>query len=56
MSKVDLSQALHLLLQGKLVAVPTETVYGLAAIYDSTQALKEVFQRKERPLFDPLIL
>jgi len=42
--------------QGQLVAIPTETVYGLAAPINSDELLKKIFQLKERPLFDPLIV
>ena len=39
-----------------MVAIPTETVYGLAAnIYDE-EAVKEIFELKQRPLFNPLIV
>lgn len=44
------------LLAGELVAVPTETVYGLAAnVFDET-ACTEIFRAKGRPAFDPLIV
>lgn len=38
------------------MALPTETVYGLAASIHSESALKSVFTTKGRPLFDPLIV
>ena len=44
------------LASGGLVAVPTETVYGLAAKASSDDALKQVFALKGRPYFDPLIV
>ncbi len=56
MSLVSLEQATHLLKQGDVVAVPTETVYGLAALINNEAALKNIFQIKQRPLFDPLIV
>ena len=40
----------------KLVAMPTETVYGLAAPYDDLGLVHKIFQLKNRPLFDPLIV
>lgn len=52
MSKVAL-EAFH---QGRLVALPTETVYGLAAPIDKPDLLKKIFSLKERPFFDPLIV
>lgn len=41
---------------GNPVAIPTETVYGLAAPIDKVDVLKKIFSLKERPLFDPLIV
>src|SRR5580704_2709389 len=41
---------------GKPVAIPTETVYGLAAIIDKAKAIKAVFEMKNRPLDHPLIV
>lgn len=41
---------------GRLVAMPTETVYGLAAKINLPEAIKMVFQTKGRPSFDPLIV
>lgn len=42
--------------RGLLVALPTETVYGLAAPIDQPELLKKIFSLKERPFFDPLIV
>jgi L-threonylcarbamoyladenylate synthase len=52
----DLSPALAALAAGKLAAIPTETVYGLAADALDAKAVLAIFQRKERPTFDPLIV
>jgi L-threonylcarbamoyladenylate synthase len=41
---------------GKLVAMPTETVYGLAADARSERAVAAIFEAKERPRFNPLIV
>lgn len=41
---------------GELVAVPTETVYGLAANALDAQACRKIFRAKGRPLYDPLIV
>ncbi len=49
-------RAADLLLAGEVVALPTETVYGLAADARSPQAAANVFEAKERPTFDPLIV
>ena len=48
--------ALELLGAGYPVALPTETVYGLAADALNVNAVLRIFQCKERPLFDPLIV
>lgn len=45
-----------LLEQGQLVAIPTETVYGLAANALDKTAVIEIFNAKQRPSFDPLIV
>jgi L-threonylcarbamoyladenylate synthase len=42
--------------EGKLVAFPTETVYGLGANALDPQAVARIFEAKERPSFDPLIV
>lgn len=48
--------AAQFLREGKLVAIPTETVYGLAALASDQKAVLSVFEAKKRPSFDPLIL
>ena len=48
--------AADLLLKGKLVAIPTETVYGLAANALNQNAVLSIFEAKQRPFFDPLII
>ena len=52
----DLTLAAELLLQGKLVAVPTETVYGLAADATQPHAVLKIFEAKGRPADHPLIV
>lgn len=52
----DISKAKHLLEQGALVAIPTETVYGLAGNALDHNAIVNIFQVKARPHFDPLIV
>ncbi len=42
--------------EGKLVAFPTETVYGLGANAFNPLAVAKIFELKERPSFDPLII
>ncbi len=52
----DILFAANNLKQGKLVAIPTETVYGLAANAFNEGAIKAVFAAKNRPNYDPLIV
>lgn len=52
----QLETAVALLLEGELVAFPTETVYGLGAIATSEEAVKKVYQAKGRPSDNPLIV
>jgi len=49
-------QAAQALAEGRLVAFPTETVYGLGADARNAQAVAAVFAAKERPRFNPLIV
>lgn len=48
--------AARCLRDGGVVGMPTETVYGLAAVFTDAAAVARVFAVKERPLFDPLIV
>jgi L-threonylcarbamoyladenylate synthase len=50
------SEAVALLRDGGTVALPTETVYGLAAAALNPAAVAHIFEAKERPRFDPLIV
>jgi L-threonylcarbamoyladenylate synthase len=52
----DLDKAVAILRAGGLVAIPTETVYGLAANALDEDAVLSIFQVKNRPTFDPLIV
>jgi L-threonylcarbamoyladenylate synthase len=52
----DRVAAVELLRKGDLVALPTETVYGLAADALNSIAVAKIFEAKERPRFDPLIV
>ena len=52
----DVASAAEALRAGRLVAFPTETVYGLGAVMDDRAALARVFTVKGRPATDPLIL
>lgn len=52
----DINKAKQLLVEGGLVAIPTETVYGLAGNALNDNAVLKIFQVKQRPQFDPLIV
>lgn len=52
----DVQRAAALLAAGKLVAIPTETVYGLAAHAFTPSAIEEIFRVKGRPMDNPLIV
>lgn len=51
-----IGEAARLLREGRLVAVPTETVYGLAARADRDEAVAAIYRAKGRPSFNPLIV
>jgi len=52
----DIEKAIAYLKNGELVAIPTETVYGLAGNGFSAESVAQIFAVKNRPAFDPLIL
>ncbi len=52
----DIQKAKDFLEKDELVAIPTETVYGLAANALNPIAVAKIFEVKERPTFDPLIV
>jgi L-threonylcarbamoyladenylate synthase len=52
----QVKEALQAVQSGKLVAIPTETVYGLAAPIDRPELIEKIFLLKKRPFFDPLIV
>ena len=52
----DIQKAITLLSADKIVAIPTETVYGLAGNIYSEKAIKSIFETKKRPFFNPLIV
>ena len=55
-SKQDIEQAAAILHEGGLVAIPTETVYGLGADGLNPEAVRRIFEAKGRPQDNPLIL
>jgi L-threonylcarbamoyladenylate synthase len=52
----DIEQAAGYLQKGELVAIPTETVYGLAGNALDAEAVVKIFKAKNRPQFNPLIV
>lgn len=52
----DLNYAISLLSKNEVIAIPTETVYGLAGNATNLHAVTKIFTIKERPQFDPLIV
>ncbi len=54
--KINSKKAKELLCAGGVVAIPTETVYGLAARVDSPSAIEKIFTLKGRPANNPLIV
>jgi L-threonylcarbamoyladenylate synthase len=52
----SIAEAAQLILAGQVVAVPTETVYGLAADATSAEAVARIYEAKRRPAFNPLIV
>jgi L-threonylcarbamoyladenylate synthase len=54
--RINLSQAAEKLSNGQVVAVPTETVYGLAASLTHPVAIEQIFLLKGRPRSNPLII
>ncbi|WP_208440357.1 L-threonylcarbamoyladenylate synthase [Bartonella raoultii] len=56
LNRASIKEAVALLEQGKLVALPTETVYGLAGDATNGKAVASIFSTKRRPQFNPLIV
>lgn len=54
--RIDLNQALEVLDQSDVVAVPTETVYGLASNGYADRAVERIYRVKGRPIHNPLIM
>ena len=52
----DLNKAKEVLLNNKIIAIPTETVYGLAGNAYNENSLKLIFSIKNRPFYNPLII
>lgn len=52
----DIDKAINILNNEDVIAIPTETVYGLAGNIYSEKAIRKIFEVKQRPLFNPLIV
>ena len=52
----SIGNAAQLIIAGRAVAIPTETVYGLAADATNAQAVARIYEAKGRPSFNPLIV
>ncbi|WP_435355439.1 L-threonylcarbamoyladenylate synthase [Emticicia sp. SJ17W-69] len=52
----DIKQAIRLLEANEVIGLPTETVYGLAGNAFNAEAVTKIFEVKNRPTFDPLIV
>jgi L-threonylcarbamoyladenylate synthase len=55
-NKENIAKAAEIIRAGRLVAFPTETVYGLGADALNPIAVSRIFEAKKRPFFDPLIV
>jgi L-threonylcarbamoyladenylate synthase len=53
--RIDLEDTVTLLQHGNIVAIPTETVYGLAAWIEKPEAVEAIFRKKNRPRSNPFI-
>lgn len=56
MITLDIQKAKNRLTEEEIVAIPTETVYGLAGNAYSEKAIKKIFELKKRPFYNPLIV
>lgn len=56
MLTTDITKAKEVLLKNELIAIPTETVYGLAGNAYNETAIKKIFKLKNRPFYNPLIV
>jgi L-threonylcarbamoyladenylate synthase len=52
----NIEKAVEILNQNNIISIPTETVYGLAGNIYSEEAISKIFEMKNRPLFNPLIV
>lgn len=55
-NKDSLNEAAEIIKSGEIIAFPTETVYGLGADATNGQAIAKIYEAKDRPSFNPLIV
>ena len=55
-SEAGIKRVLQLLRAGEVIAFPTDTVYGLAALASDRSALRRIYELKGRSLSQPLVL
>lgn len=53
---ISFKKAIHCLQSGKVIAIPTDTVYGIAAHIEHADAVRSIFELKKRPQNKPLII
>lgn len=56
MTTTNITKAAQALINDEIIAIPTETVYGLAGNAYSENAVKKIFELKKRPFYNPLIV
>ena len=56
MYSITLQQAIEFIKKGEIIAIPTDTVYGLAANIFNEFAIDKIFDLKQRPLNNPLVV
>lgn len=52
---IDINKAIKIIKEEDVVAIPTETVYGLAGLASSEKAIRKIYEVKNRPAINPLI-
>lgn len=52
---LNIDKCIEILKKNQIIAIPTETVYGLAGLAQSDEAVSKIFEVKDRPQFNPLI-
>lgn len=55
-SSVHVKQAADSLLNGRVIAVPTDTIYGVAGLAQNTDAVRKIYEIKKRSLTNPIAI